>query len=123
MKSFIHEMNVQKNLTDQILINDNSIIKVGKCYIPVAIYECNRDRTEHKNIEIVFSDGDLTSAAKSDIKNATYTNFPQLTWSLNTSLSQEINTEFNKLVSASSKSARIKDLTLQLFNSTNYQSL
>jgi len=120
MKGFIHEMNVQKKLTDQILINDNNIAKVGTSYIPVVIYECNRDKTEHKNIDVVVTDAELSFQVKSVIKNAAYTEFAQLEWSQDASPSQEIQSEFSKLLSASSKSSRVNDLALRLFQSNNY---
>ena len=120
MKSFIHEMNLQKNLTDQVMIRDDGNVKLGKSYIPVVIYECNRDQTANKNIDVVLSDVELSSVAKSAIKNAAYSAFPHLEWSQNTIPSQEILSEFSKLVSASPKSARIKELALRLFQTNNY---
>jgi len=120
MKSFIHEMNMQKNLTDQILINDKGVVNIGKCYIPVVLYECNSDKTEHKNINIVMPDVELSSIAKSVIRNAVYSEFPELEWKQKTAPSQELSSTFSRLVSASTKSSRIKDLSLQLFQSNNY---
>lgn len=123
MKWFIHEMNVQKNLTDQIMINDNTIAKVGSSYIPIIIYECNRDKTEHQDLDIVISGIELTPIVKSAIKNVAFTKFSQLEWSQKSSNLQEIKSEFSKLVTSSSKSERIKDLALRLFQSNNYQTI
>jgi hypothetical protein len=120
MKWFIHEMNIQKKLTDEILISDNSISKVGTSYIPILIYECNRDKTDHKNIDIVITDIELNNVVKSAIKNMAYTQFTQLSWSQNTSPSKEISSEFSKLLSTSSRSSRIKDLAQHLFQTNNY---
>lgn len=120
MKWFIHEMNIQKSLTDQILINDPSIPKQGTSYIPVVIYECNLDKTGNKNIDIVVSDIELNANAITAIKNVIYSEFPQIAWSKSSTASQEVNSEFSKLVSASTKSARVKDLALKLYQSANY---
>ncbi len=120
MKSFIHEMNVQKNLTDKILINDNGITKIGTSYIPVIMYECNMDKSEHKNIDMAVSEIGLNNVAKSAIKNAAFTEFPLLKWSENSDTAKEIKSEFSRLISASSKSSRIKDLASQLFQSSDY---
>lgn len=120
MKCFIHEMNIQKKLTDEILISDSSISKVGTSYIPIVVCECNRDKTEHKNIDIFITDAELNSSIKSAIKNKLYAEFGQLTWSQKAAPSQEINSEFSKLLSASSNSERIKNLALRLFQSNNY---
>jgi hypothetical protein len=120
MKWFIHEMNMQKKLTDEILINDTSISKVGTSYIPIVIYECNRDKSGNKNIEIVITDIEVNNGVKSAIKNKAYDKFTSLSWLQKSATSPEINSEFSKLLSASSTSTRIKDLTLRLFQSNNY---
>jgi len=120
MKWFIHEMNIQKRLTDEILINDNNISKVGTSFIPIVIYECNRDRTEHKNIEIVINDTELNNLVRSVIKNKVYSEFEKVKWSKNLNSSQEINSEFSKLVLTSPQSSRVNDLSLRLFQSNNY---
>jgi|SRR5665647_84280 len=120
MKRFIHEMNIQKILTDQVMINDTGFTKIGTAYIPIVIYECNRDRTDNQNIDIVVPEAELSIVAKSAIKNAAYAKFSGLEWLQNSAPTQEIKSEFSKLNSASSKSARIKDLTLSLYQSGNY---
>ncbi len=120
MKWFIHEMNVQKKITDEILINDNNFSQDATSFIPIVVYECNRDKTDHKNIEIVVSEVELNNSAKSAIKNAVYNEFPDINWSQNSTPLSEINSEFSKLLSNSPKSARIKDLALRLYQSNNY---
>lgn len=120
MKWFIHEMNVQKQLTDQILINDNAISKIGTSYIPVVFYECNRDRTDRMNIDIAVSSAGLNNTAVSAIRNVIYSEFPHLEWSNKTPQSDEIYSEFSRILSASSKSARIKDLAMRLYQSNKY---
>ena len=120
MKCFIHEMNVQKNLTDQILINDSRSTKMGVTYIPVVIYECNRDRTASLNVDIVTPEVELTTSVKSAIKNTAYTKVSELKWAQNNSTVQQINNEFGKLISSSSKASRIKELASKLFQSNKY---
>lgn len=120
MKSFIHEMNVQKKLTDQVMIHESSYTKIGTAYIPIIIYECNRDRTEQMNIDVVVQDIELNSIAKSAIKNAAYIESTDLHWLQNTTSHQEIKSEFSKMLAASSKTKRIKDLALLLYQSNNY---
>ncbi len=121
MRWFIHEMNLQKNLTDQILINDNKSIESATSYIPIVIYECNRDKSDQKNIEIVVSDVEIDNFTKSTIVNKAYTEFADLKWIQKSVPTQEIKSEFGKLYSTSAKSSRIKDLAMQLFQANNYQ--
>lgn len=120
MTGFIHEMNVQKKLTDEILINDTGALEIGISYIPVAVYECNRDRTDHLSVDVLIPEVELTTIAKSAIKNLAHTEFSKLAWSKNKVVSPEIYSEFSKLTSASLKSLRINELTLKLFQSNNY---
>jgi len=120
MKNFIHEMNIQKILTDQVMINNTGFTKIGTSYIPILIFECNRDRTMHLDIDIVVPETELSIGAKSSIKNAAYNEFPALIWSTNSTSLQDVNNEFSKLISASSGSKRIKDMAMQLYQSNSY---
>jgi len=120
MKWFIHEMNVQKKLTDKILINDNAISKTGTSCIPVVIYECNRDRSNRMNFDIVVSTAGLNSNAISEIRNSIYGQIGIVKWSDKPAKTNEISGEFSKMVNASSRSARVKDLTLKMFQSNNF---
>lgn len=120
MKNFIHEMNVQKLLTEDILINDASIAKAGISYIPILILECNRDRNDHKDLEIIVSDVELSSGSKSSIKNTAYATESQLEWMQQTAISKEMLSEFSKLLSTSSMSSRTTTMALNMFQSNNY---
>ncbi len=123
MKGFIHEMNLQKKLTDQVLIDNNNIIKVGTSSIPILVYECNRDRTENKNIDIIVPVVELDNITVCSIKNKAYSEFSQLNWNNETKPAPEVYEEFSKLLAISSKSSQIKDLALQLFQSNKYQTI
>jgi hypothetical protein len=123
MKSFLFEMNTQKKLTDQILINDNRYTGTATIYIPVVICECNRDKTNSKDIDIIVSNVELDNFSKSAIKNKAYSEINQVKWSQEATLNSEIKSEFSKLISSSAKSQRVKDLALQLFQSNNFQTI
>ena len=71
MRSFLFDMNTQKKLTDQILINDGRYAETATVYIPIVIYECNRDKTD-SGIEITVSDVELDNISKSAIKNTAF---------------------------------------------------
>ena len=123
MRSFLFEMNTQKKLTDQILINDNRYTGTATIYIPVVICECNRDKTDSKNLEIIVSDVELDNFSKSAIQNTAYAEINKVEWIQKSASSSEIKSEFSKLLSSSSKSQRVKDLAMQLFQSNNYQTI
>ena len=121
MRSFLFEMNAQKKLTDQILINDNRYTGTATIYIPVVICECNRDKTDSKNFEVIISDAELDNFSKAAIQNTAYAEINQVEWLQKNTPNSEINSEFSKLISSSAKSQRVKDLAQQLFQSNNYQ--
>jgi len=123
MRSFLFEMNTQKKLTDQILINDNRYTETATIYIPVVICECNRDKTDSKNLEIIVSDVELDNFSKSAIQNTAYSEINQVEWSQKTIPNSEIKSEFSKLISSSAKSQRVKELAMHLFHSNNFQTI
>jgi hypothetical protein len=122
MRSFLFEMNTQKKLTDQILINDGRYTETATVYIPIVICECNRDKTG-TGIEISVSDVELDNISKSAIKNTAFAELNQIEWQAKTSPNTEVKSEFSKLVSSSSKSQRVKDMAMKLFQSNNYQTI
>lgn len=122
MRSFLFEMNTQKKLTDQILINDGRYTETATVYIPIVICECNRDKTD-TGIEISVSDVELDNISKSAIKNTAFAELNQIEWQAKTSPNTEVKSEFSKLVSSSSKSQRVKDMATKLFQSNNYQTI
>jgi hypothetical protein len=121
MRSFLFEMNTQKKLTDQILINDNKYTETATIFIPIVIFECNRDKTDSKNVEITISDVELDNLSKSAIQNTAYAEINRVVWSQKTIPNPEIKSEFSKLISSSAKSQRVKDLAIKLFHSNNFQ--
>lgn len=123
MRGFLYEMNKQKKLTDQILINEYSSSLVSRSYIPVVICECNRDQSQERNIEIIVSEAELTNIARSAIKNTIYSGFSGISWTSKATIQPEIRSEFSKIVSASSSPQRIKDTVMKLYQSASYQTL
>jgi hypothetical protein len=122
MHSFLFEMNMQKKLTDQILINDGRYTETATVYIPIVICECNRDKTD-AGVEISISDVELDNISKSAIKNTTFAELNQIVWQAKSTPNSEVKSEFSKLVTSSSKSQRIKDMATKLFQSNNYQTI
>lgn len=122
MRSFLFEMNTQKKLTDQILINDGRYTETATVYIPIVICECNRDKTD-AGVEISVSDVELDNISKSAIKNTTFAELDQIEWQAKSNHNTEVKSEFSKLVTSSSKSQRIKDMATKLFQSNNYQTI
>lgn len=123
MRSFLFEMNNQKKLTDQILINDNRYTETATIYIPIVIYECNRDKTDSKDIEIIVSNVELDNFSKSAIQNKAYSEINQIEWKQKNIPNSEIKNEFSNLISSSDKTQRVNDLAMKLFLSNNFQTI
>lgn len=123
MKSFLFEMNAQKKLTDQILINDNEYTETAPIYIPIVICECNRDKTDSKSLEIIASEVELNNLSKSAIQNTVYSAINEVEWLQKSLPNSEIKSEFSKLITSSDKSQRVTDLAIKLFQTSNFQTI
>ena len=122
MRSFLFDMNTQKKLTEKILINDGRYTESATIYIPILICECNMDKTG-AGVEISVSEVELDNISKSAIKTTAVTELNQIEWQAKSAPNSEIKSEFSKLVSSSSKSQRVKDIAIQLFQSNHYQTI
>jgi len=122
MRSFLFEMQAQKKLTDQILINDGRYTETATVYIPIVLCECNRDKT-NAGFEISVPNVELDNISKSAIRNTAFEELNQITWQPKSSPNNEVKSEFSKLNSSSGKSQRVKDMSLKLFQANIYQSI
>lgn len=122
MRSFLFDMNSQKKLTDQILINDGRYTETATVYIPIVLCECNRDKTD-RGVEITVSDVELDNISKSAMKNAAFAQLNEIVWQSKETINSEVKSEFSKLVSNSLKTQRVKDMATKLFQSNNYQTI
>lgn len=118
MNTFLHEMNNQKKLTDQILIKDGRIESSAKVYSPVVIMTCNRERNS-TNIEVQIPSSQFNQACKSAIQNAVFSEADSIQWK-NNPMNPELKSEFSKCLAQSQKSQRIKDLANQLFQKSTF---
>lgn len=120
MRGFLYEMLVQKRLTGQILIKDLYSEKEGPHYLPVLLCENVSDSMNKRNLDIVLPRIGIPSASISQVRNSIFSNYSKLKWSQKP-LSGEVNSEFQKMLSSSSKSERIKKMAMKLFNETSSQ--
>jgi hypothetical protein len=123
IKEFLSEMNAQKKLTDKILINDHRYVSDSKALIPIVVIESNFDNTSNKNLEIIISENQISQNTSQSIQNKIYSIISDFQWKNSTELDIDILSEFSKLNESSGTSQRIKDLTLNLFKSNNFETL
>lgn len=119
MINFIHEINVQKKLTEKILVDDYPQ-KHGNAYIPVIVYEFNRDRSGKENMEFVITDTELSESAKNEISEGLYSGLSNIDWKPDDQSEKEIYDEFCRLLSESLKTPREKEMALKLFNANRH---
>jgi hypothetical protein len=123
MTNFLSEMNEQKKLTDRILLSADSHIQNATLSVPVIISECNFDKFDNKSVEILVSKVQLNQSTQSAIKNAVVGNIDNLQWQKDLEISKDIKSEFSKILSNSSSSQRVKDMTNKLFMTNNFQTI
>ncbi len=117
MKSYLLEMNSQKKLTEKILINEEGFRKSTKIYMPLILWEYNREK-DSRTVDMAFPGQKMNNTAKSAVRNTVYDTISQHDLMQAFAPDAELTSEFSKLVSASSSPQRIKDLTMELFKSS-----
>lgn len=122
MKYFLEDMSEQKVLTNKILLHNirptNSIIS-----IPIIISESNHDKHNSKTTEISICNIEMSNNSTSSIINTIQNKFNFIEWKDEEKLEEEVISEFNKLVSKSSSSERIKTMAKKLFIENKYQTI
>jgi hypothetical protein len=121
MTNFLADMNGQKKLTDQILLQ-KSAIENSTISVPVIISECNFDKFDNKSMDIVLSKAQLNEQTQSAVKNVVNQNVENLPWKQE-DMDKEIKSEFSKLLSSANASQRVKDMAAKLFSTNPYQTI
>jgi hypothetical protein len=123
IKDFLSEMNAQKKLTDKILINDRRYVSDGKSLIPIIIIESNSDNSDNRNVEFIITDDEISTSAKQAIQNKLYASVSEFKWSPEVINEKEILSEYSKLNNLSNVSQRVKDMSMNLFQSNKFETL
>jgi len=123
IKAFLSEMNAQKKLTDKILINDHRYVSDAKSLIPIIILESNSDNSVSRNLEFKISEAEISQNTKQAIENKLYASVSELKWKMSTIDEKEILSEFSKLNDLSGAAKRVKEMTMQLFQSNKFETL
>lgn len=123
MTKFLGDMYAQKKLTDKILLESSFNVENSTLSIPVVISEFNYDKYDTKHTEINVSNIVLNNQSQAAIKNTLMPIIEILQWKNDSTDSKEIHDEFNKLLSTSSASQRIKDMMSKLFLANSYQTI
>ena len=123
MTNFLSDMNEQKRLTNKILLSTNAKAKNTTLSVPVIISECNFDKFDNKNIDVIVSKTQLSQATQSAVRNAVNQNIDNMQWQKGADIGKEIKSEFSKMLSGSNTSQRVKDMASKLFLTNNFQTI
>ena len=121
MKNFLSSSIEQKKITDKVLLEGNT--QSENLVTPVLISEYCFDKYGTKNLTIWISNTLLSPQAQTAVKNTLGQQLETLSWVNHTETDKEIKSEFSKLVSKSTSSQRVKDMTLKLFADTSFQTI
>lgn len=121
MKNFLSSSIEQKKITDKVLLEGNS--QSENLITPVLISEYCFDKYGTKNLTIWVSNTLLSPQAQTAVKNTLGQQLETFSWVNHTETDKEIKSEFSKLVSKSTSSQRVKDMTLKLFANTSFQTI
>ncbi len=114
IKTFIQEINAQDNLTKNILVEEY-VKSDCESFLPVIICEHISDPSGYKSAEIISGLEVLDENAKSTFNEVL---LPQLdNIGINTEFLewQEVKNEFEKLLRASKRAPRVKEVAMELF--------
>ena len=121
MTNFLSDMNEQKRLTERIILQSSLKIDNSALSIPVIISESNFDKHYNTNIEVTVSKVQLSGQTQSAVKTAVNQNIENFEWQNEKEINREIKSEFSKILSRSSSSERVKEMTNTLFAANNFQ--
>ncbi len=122
IKTFIQEMNAQDNLTKNILV-DEFIKSDCESFLPVIICEHISDTSGYKTAEIITGLEMFDENAKTALNESILPQFENI--GINTEFLewQEVKNEFEKLLWASKKAPRVKEVAMELFKADKPKSI
>lgn len=122
IKTFIQEMNAQDNLTKNILV-DEFIKSDCESFLPVIICEHISDTSGCKTAEIISGLEMFDENAKTALNESILPQFENI--GINTEFLewQEVKNEFEKLLWASKKAPRVKEVAMELFKADKPKSI
>lgn len=121
MCGFVHEMNLQKILINQILIFAKNAVLDGFAYIPLVIYSLKERTDNPATTKITITAVELTTNVNAKIRYQVFNELKSLAFKTSSKDQEYINIEFGKILNESQIEDRIKDQIKLLFKKTNYE--
>lgn len=123
MSSFLSGMNEQKRITNSILLHQSISADTEVYMLPSIVAETCMDKSGATNVVIAVNNSGYNNAAHNITKSRIMDNYRQLAWHDQKEIQFELQNEFQRLVSQSSASNRVKETMSQLFQASKFQTL
>ena len=124
MLTFIHRFLTnskrQREISENVMVKQRVETETSQIKIPAVICENIMDVQASKNISATIPQECLSGITKSEIKNAVFSQAADVIWK-DEPVDEKIKSEFVRLNSESSSSQRVKNLAMELFNRSNFQ--
>ena len=121
VNSFLAQMKEQDRLTERILLPQTAEKDTTTIMVPIIISESNYDAYNHMSKEVTVNDSSLTPRGREAIRKEAYE--AEVEWQTNEDISDMLKSEFQRCMSQSSASNRVKDMAQKLFMANNFQTL
>ena len=121
MNRFLASIKVQNELSEKILLPITANRMLSPMMVPVLVCESNYDKYDNKRVDIVVNNTGLSQASQNAIKNVI--NGEELAWNEETNANQEIKSEFNRFLSQSGASERVKKLAEEMFMANGFKTI
>lgn len=123
MSRFLSDMSAQNELTKHVLLPASVGGESQTLSVPVLIYETQYDNSNNRRTDVVVTDQGLSRSSGQTIQNAISERAATFEWESGKGIDNEVRSEFDRFLSNSNASARVKDMAARLFLSNNYQTL
>lgn len=121
MDYFLNQMKQQERLTERILLPINTNESAATILLPVVVTETTYDQYDNTRKDIAFNDSTISKHSSNAIRSGV--NEAQLEWNNQERINDEIASEFNRYLSDSNASQRVKDMAQRMFMANKFQTL
>ncbi len=122
MSTFLCDMKEQKVLTDRVMLTSQRSNQNATLSVPVLIVEASADRLGNKRTDVFVSQLSLDNQAKEKIRTTISSYSLDAQWERGR-VDSSLENEFNKLLTDSSASKRVKGLIYEMFSAIDFQTI
>jgi len=122
MRHFLTDMNEQDALTERILLPHTVATDEAQLLMPVVVSETRFDDRGTTQTNVYVTQAGLSKSSCEVVRNLVNAERQNLNWQ-QSSTDENVRSEFNKLISSSQATQRVKEMMSQLFDASKYEIL